>query len=200
MLVTAAPPAPEVIALADQRVVLHRVSWSQYELMLAIRGEAPVPRMAYLRGELELMSPSRERELIKSVLSRLVDAAAAHLGIDLWPVGSWTVRSAPRERGIEPDECWTVGDARTREAPDLALEVVWTRAQIDKLEIYRGLGVREVWVWQDDTISVHLLRGDRYEQASHSEILPGLDVALLGRLARKAPREALAELRAHLAS
>jgi len=178
---------------------MHRVSWSGYESLLAIRGEAPVPRMAYLAGELELMSPSRDRELIRSVLARLVNAAAEHVGIDLWPVGSWTVKSAPNERGLEPDECWTLGDPRTKEAPDLALEVIWTNTHVE-LEIYRGLGVGEVWFWRNDAIAIHLLRDGRYETSSRSAILPELDVQLVARLAREPPREAMSQLRARLAA
>lgn len=102
------------------------------------------------------------------------------------------------ERGIEPDECWTIGDARAKDAPDLALEVIWTSAGIDKLEIYRGLGVAEVWFWQDDSITVHLLDGDRYRQAAASALFPGLDLAFIARLARRSLQEALRELRIHL--
>ncbi len=96
MVATQSIPAGELAARADQRIILHAVPWSHYEVLLAVRGDAPVPRMAYLEGELELMSPSQE-------------TFAAETGVDLWPVGSWTVRSAPRERGIEPDECYTLG-------------------------------------------------------------------------------------------
>jgi hypothetical protein len=43
---------------ADQRVRLHDVPWSHYEILLAVRSDAPVPRIAYLEGEVELMRPS----------------------------------------------------------------------------------------------------------------------------------------------
>ena len=48
------PPSHQSAPTADQRVVLHDVSWSDFETILAIRGDAPVPRSAYLDGELEL--------------------------------------------------------------------------------------------------------------------------------------------------
>ena len=63
--------------------------------------------------------------------------------------------------------------------PDLAIEVIWTSGGLDKLEIYRGLGVREVWVWKDRQITVYVLRGERYEVASGSEVLPQVNVDLV---------------------
>src|SRR5262245_26226187 len=50
----------EHIPTADQRVLVYGVSWAHYEAHLAMRGEKSVPRIAYLRGTLELMSPSRD--------------------------------------------------------------------------------------------------------------------------------------------
>ncbi len=41
-----------------------------------------------------------------------------------------------------------------REAPDLAIEVIWTSGGIDKLESYRGLGVGEVWFWREGRMEV----------------------------------------------
>jgi Uma2 family endonuclease len=56
------------------------------------------------------------------------------------------------------DECYIVGPDQNKEVPDLALEVVWTSGGLDKLEIYRRLGVGEVWIWKDGRITVHALR------------------------------------------
>jgi hypothetical protein len=44
--------------------------------------------------------------------------------------------------------------------------VIWTHGGLDKLEIYRGLGVREVWFWPEGRIEVHSLRGGRYRLSS----------------------------------
>jgi hypothetical protein len=87
---------------ADQRVVMYGVSWSAYEAQLALRGDAPVPRVAYLDGAMELMRPSRDHERLKSYLGRLVEAYALETGIDLSPYGAWTLRKAPP--GETP--CW----------------------------------------------------------------------------------------------
>ncbi len=177
MMASIAPiPPGEVVATADHRVIFHGVSWVDYETLLALRGDHPTPRMAYLRGELELMTPSREHERIKTLLARLVEAYAMERGISLNGFGSWTVRIAPKERGVEADECYILGDFQDKERPDLAIEVIWTSGGLDKLEIYRGLGVREVWLWKAGRIGVHALRGERYEQIDRSELLPDLDL------------------------
>ena len=101
------------------------------------------------------------------------------LDVSLSPYGAWTLRKAPKQAGLEPDECYLIGD-QARDTPDLAIEVVWTSGGIDKLEIYRRLGVREVWRWQDSRIEVHVLRERRYEISERSTLFPDLDVQLLG--------------------
>ena len=62
-----APPG-ELVPTADQRLVTYGVPWSHYETQLALRGERPVPRIAYREGARELMSPSKDHERIKSYI------------------------------------------------------------------------------------------------------------------------------------
>jgi Uma2 family endonuclease len=177
-----APPAPgEVVGTADQRVILHGVPWSHYEVLLALRGEAPVPRLTYLEGELELMSPSKDHERIKTLIGRLLEVYAVSAAVPLNGFGSWTLRSAPRERGVEPDECYVLGDPRGKERPDLAIEVLWTSGSLDKLSVYAGLGVGEVWFWREGLLEVHVLQGGEYAPADRSVLLPDLDLSLLER-------------------
>ncbi len=57
--------------------------------------------------------------------------------------------------------------------------MVWTSGGIDKLEIYRRLGIGEVWFWKASRIEVHVLRQDRYECLDRSGLFPDLDLGLL---------------------
>lgn len=155
------------------------VPWSHYEAQLAFRGDAPVPRMSFLDGAMELMSPSRDHERVKSYIGMLVETFALERGIDLSPYGSWTLKQAPKHAGAEPDECYLIGSDQARETPDLVIEVIWTSGGIDKLEIYRRLRVPEVWFWKNGAIEVHVLRGDAYEASEKSEQIEGLDLPLL---------------------
>lgn len=177
---SAALDSAVVQSSVDQRVTFRDLGWDDYEALLAMRGDRPVPRLAYLEGTIELMTPSRDHEILKKKLARLLEAYAEELGADLEGYGSWTIKRRERGRGIEPDECYSIGQAG--DVPDLAIEVIWTHGGLDKLEIYRRLGVREVWIWQEGAVTVHALRADSYVPLAVSEILPGVDVGLLGEM------------------
>ena len=163
---------------ADSRVMLHEVPWKDYEMLLEIRGDSAGVRMAYLEGELELMTPSRSHETIKKKIARLLEAWAEEAGIDLEGIGSWTLRKAPRRCGAEPDECYIVGGRQSR-IPDIVIEVMWTPGGLDKLELYRGLSIPEVWLWREGNIEVHVLAKPGYVRKTKSRILPGLDLKRL---------------------
>jgi Uma2 family endonuclease len=175
---TPVPPG-EHVPTADQRLVSYNVPWEHFEVQLALRGDRPVPRMAYLQGALELVTPSRDHERIKSYIGRLVEAYALERGIDLSPYGAWMLKNAPKESAAEPDECYIVGADQQRDTPDLAIEVTWTSGGIDKLEIYRRLGIGEVWFWREGRIGVWVLRESGYERAERSGLFPDLDLELL---------------------
>jgi Uma2 family endonuclease len=73
------------------------------------------------------------------------------------PPHRFTFRHEPKERGLEPGECYVVGKPQAEGFPELAIEVVVTSGWINKLEVYSGLGVREVWLWADGRILVYVL-------------------------------------------
>jgi Uma2 family endonuclease len=179
MVTRASIPAGEHVPTADQRILTYGVPWAHYEVQLALRGDTSGPRIAYLDGALELMSPSKDHERIKSYIGCMLEAFALERGIDLSPYGSWTLKNAPKESGLEPDECYIVGDDQAKDTPDLAIEVAWTSGGIDKLEIYRRLTIAEVWLWKDERIEVHVLRSGSYQRTERSALFPDLDVAAL---------------------
>ncbi len=119
----------------DHIVVLRNAAWSDYQRHLELRGERPVPRFAYLEGVLQLMTPSRQHESLKSVIGHLVEVWCLERGIEFRAFGSWTIEDKAVERGVEPDECYVFGNEPDTQRPDLAIEVVWTRGGIDKREI-----------------------------------------------------------------
>ena len=53
--------------------------------------------------------------------------------------------------------------------------MVVSHGGIDRLDIYRGIGVREVWFWVDGRISIFELGGDAYVEVPRSALLPGID-------------------------
>ncbi|MEM9458845.1 MAG: Uma2 family endonuclease [Myxococcota bacterium] len=193
-------PAPRYLTSAvdpDHIWALQGATWADVERLTELRGENPTPRFTFLDGDLEIMSPSRSHEQIKSTLSHLIAGWCLERGIDVSAYGSWQLRSRTSARGIEPDECYVVGDVSDPRVPDLAIEVVWTSGGIDKLKIYRTLGIREVWFWRDWRLEAFALRPEGYEAIEHSEVLPGLDPQFLLRFVSMRPMtRAVRELRA----
>ncbi|TKC96470.1 Uma2 family endonuclease [Polyangium fumosum] len=169
-----APPATE-----DERVILNGMTWQDYERLLAERGDLAGARMAYLDGSIELLRSSFQHEAVKKTICRLIEAYADERGLSLNGYGSWTLKSVLGQRGVEPDACYALG-VPSGDVPQLVIEVVWTSGGVNKLEIYRSLGVGEVWIWERGAgFSVHVLRDGRYEKAPRSALLPELDLPLL---------------------
>jgi Uma2 family endonuclease len=165
-------------SLPEQRVVLEGVSWQQYEILLATLGDDfPALRLSYLEGTLEIMTTSPLHEELKSIIRMLLEAYLQEARIWYHCIGSATFRKVAKQRGLEPDECYCFG--QKKEFPDLAIEVVVSRGLVDKLEIYQGLGVLEVWVWENGRFVIYHLREREYEQVAVSELLPDCDFELI---------------------
>lgn len=178
----------------EERFLSNGVSWEAYEILLASLGDSSAYRVAYLEGTLEIMSPSRSHELDKKNISRLLEAYFEETRTRFWGLGSTTLRRKERKAGKEPDECYCIGT--DKEIPDLAIEVVYTSGGIDALEIYKRLGVIEVWFWQSDRFQIYHLRSDRYEQINRSELLLNLNLELLAKyVVMSDPLDALIEWR-----
>ncbi|MEL6397816.1 MAG: Uma2 family endonuclease [Cyanobacteria bacterium J06607_6] len=162
----------------EQRVLLHGVDWERYTALLEVLGDNfPTLRLSYLEGTLEIMTNSPEHEDLKKMIGMLVEAYLQETRTRFHAGGSTTFRQAAKQRGLEPDECYCFG--AKKEFPDLAIEVVITSGLVDKLEIYRGLGVTEVWQWQPETFSIYRLQPSGYARVNASELLPDLDFQLL---------------------
>lgn len=180
-------PQPSALD-AESRVLLEGVSWQQYESLLGVLGDDfPTLRLSYLEGTLEIMTNSPEHEDLKKMIGMLVEAYLQETRTRFHAGCSTTFRKAAKQRGLEPDECYCLG--QKKEFPDLAIEVVITSGLVDKLEIYQGLGVTEVWLWQarqgqvrqgqTGQFLIHHLRSTAYELIQTSKLLPELDVSLL---------------------
>jgi Uma2 family endonuclease len=170
------PPVP--VDDPDQRVILGDIDWWQFETFLAIRGDRAGVRVTYLKGQLEIMRSSRGHEIRKKLISRLLEAYADETGLIFDGYGSMIMRNPAELCGIEPDECYAVGAAK--DSPDLAVEVIWTHGGIDKLDVYRGLGVREVWIWKKEELKAYELRGETYVEIPQSVVIPGLAPSFIG--------------------
>jgi Uma2 family endonuclease len=166
----------------DQLVVMHGVDWRTYGALRELI-DSPGIRMTYLEGALEIMSPSRRHEHEKTTIARMIEIFALERDFALLGYGSTTFKREARERGLEPDECYCVGHDLD-EAPDIALEIVITSGGINKLAVYAGLGVKEVWIFRDGRFQIYALQGDQYLLIDKSGMVPELDFAAMEELVK----------------
>jgi Uma2 family endonuclease len=167
-------PVHRPSASEEQRTLLFNVPWATY-VVLRDSVDSPGVRMTYLKGALEIMVTSRTHEVSKTQIARLLELFCLERDIPLYGYGGMTFRKEEKERGLEPDECYCRGS--DREIPDMALEVVVASPLIDKLEVYRGLGIREVWVFRAGELRAVELRGDEgYVPIEKSAIFPEVDL------------------------
>ena len=163
----------------EEKFLTSGVTWQAYELLLASLGNSSSYRVAYLVETLEIMSPSRSHELDKENIGRLLEAYLEENRIRFWGLGSTTFKSEDKQAGKEPDKSYCIGT--DKDIPDLAIEVIYTSGGVDSLEIYRRLGVREVWFWQNNQFKIYCLQDSNYPLKTQSQLLPNLDLALLAR-------------------
>lgn len=156
--------------------LIHHVSWQQLEEIdraLSILGRF---KLAYLDKTLEIMPISDEHEEFKSTIGLLLDAYMRAAKIRFYKRGGPTLGTPEMEARGEPDESYNL-DTR-KPYPDLVVEVVKTSGGIDKLEIYRRMGVLEVWFWEDGVLSIYQLDVElgSYQKVSRSKLLPNLSL------------------------
>lgn len=183
----------------EQRMLLRGVRWKEYVILRELL-DGPGLRMTYLEGALELMTPSPDHERWKKNIARLVELYAFLRDIELHGYGSTTFRKEARERGAEPDECYLIGRPLV-DFPDIVLEVIHTSPLIDKLAVYAGLGVPEVWVFEHGRFRIHALDREAggYRVVERSPLVPDLDFEMIARYAvRHDTPQALRELAAEL--
>ena len=135
------------LARAD-RVVLQCTSWQQFENLLQNLGDNRAARIAYDRGELEIMTPLPEHEYYQDVLSDCIKYLAEELGLDYECYGSTTWRKESKQAGVEPDSCFYFQnesrirgklkfDLEQEPPPDLVLEIDPTSKSLPRFPIYQ---------------------------------------------------------------
>jgi Uma2 family endonuclease len=171
MVIALNPPTPA------NAVLLPNVSWEMLE-HLDIELAQTGARLTFLDGTLAIMAPlSEAHEEPKKTLAQILEVYMRSQGIRFYGRGSTTIGIKSLGARKEPDESYCLGERK--KIPDLALEITVTSGGLDVLEIYRRIGVQEVWFWEDGVVAVYCLRSTGYELVSQSELLPALDMRLL---------------------
>lgn len=194
-------------------VVLYGLTWADYDRLLDARAAAGRKRVkiVYDRGMAEIYTPGggaprpdpadpegaavtvgNRHERWKTLLARLLEAAALGFRAPLVGCGNVTLSRADLDRGLEPDECYYTRhaaaaravrelDLRTDPPPDLVVEIEASRTVADRLDLCDSLGVPEVWLYDGDRLRI-LLRaaGGGYAEAPAGLAFPRLTADLLG--------------------
>lgn len=165
--------------LAEQRTVLHNISWETFEALLRDTGEDRGYRLAYDCGTLEIMTPLFEHENAKSNFGNFIIALAEELDIEIRSAGSTTLERRLANRGIEPDNCYYIQNEpairgqetlnlETDPSPDLAIEIDITSSSVNKLGIYAALGVTELWRYNGEDLKFYQLVEREYIECNFS--------------------------------
>ncbi|MFE4108375.1 Uma2 family endonuclease, partial [Almyronema epifaneia] len=178
---------------SGQRLLLHDVSWAEFEAILTELGSHRSIRIAYDSGILEIMAPLPEHEYFKQSISIAVEDIAEVLNKDYESYGSTTWRKQAEQAGIEPDNCFyfqheaqirgkLAFDLNRDPPPDLALEIDITHKSLARFPIYARLGVPEIWCYDSGTLHIYLLQQNQYVQTEQGRVFPSLKVQELPRL------------------
>jgi Uma2 family endonuclease len=185
---------------ADAEVKLHNISWDAYEELLEQVGEASGLRISYDEGTLRIITLSTEHEKYATFFEKLTAIISLRLRLNIVSFGSATMRKRRKERGNEPDACFYVQSAPlignrikldfTKDPPpDIAVEVDVHHGSQDKLSIYAGLGVPEVWRYDGERLKISVLENSNYVEAEQSRALPVLTAELLTGFLRRMREE-----------
>lgn len=143
-------------------IVFYEASWDFYEAMLREYDEEP-SRMSFDNGTLEiLMTISMEHEGYKAFIGEMISHIAMRYTIPMARRGSATLKSQPKRKGLEADQCYWIANERAvrgvkrldlniQPPPDLVVEVDVTHSVVDRDAIYAAIGVPEMWHYSDPT-------------------------------------------------
>jgi Uma2 family endonuclease len=163
----------------DQRLVHSGINWQKFKLLQGIFADSPGMRLAYYKGEVEILTVSPDHESISRMITGLLIIYFLEKEIEFNPLGSCT-QEKEEEVSAQADESFAIGSS-TSTTPNLAIEVIFTSGSERKLTRYQVLGVPEVWFWEDGVLRLYQLRESGYERIDSSEVLPNLDINLLSR-------------------
>lgn len=180
----------------SDRVILHNISWQQFENLIIDLGDSRTARLAYNRGVLEIMTPLPEHEYYKEVIGTIIQDIAEELELDYESLGSTTWKRESIQIGVEPDNCFYFQNESAIRGrlefnldndppPDLVLEIDLTSKSLHRFPIYGALGVPEIWCYDNGKLTIYLLNNGRYDASEQSSIFPTLPVAEIPNLIEK---------------
>jgi len=167
------------------RVLLHDVSWHEFEMILEELGEHRGTRLAYSKGTLEIVTPLPEHEKAKVIIGDLLKVLMDERDMAWESLGSTTFKRGDMTVGIEPDDCFYIAnhasmigrdrlDLTVDPPPDVAIEVEITSKT--QLSAYEALGVPEIWRYEDRQLHISVLQHGRYVESHISPTFPDVPI------------------------
>ena len=182
--VMATPPARHAPpSEADQRIVLHGVSWATYDRLLADFANRHTAHFTYDRGTLEIRVLSFKHERFNRIIASLFETLAVEMSIDFENAGSTTFKREDLAHGLEPDSCFYIQQAariRGKEEidltadppPDFVVEIDISHGSLDKFPIYAAAGVPEIWRYDGTRLAIFRRTDGPYGEYEESAVLP----------------------------
>ena len=169
----------------SDRVIFQNISWPTYQSLVVDFERSPTVRLTYDSGTLEIRMPLDPHESYKKLLGRLIEAATEEIGLEIRSLGSRTCNRENLVSGLEPDQCYYIQnepmvrgidqiDFNQLPPPDLAIEIDITSSSLDRFEIYKDLGVPEIWRYDGEQLTINLLEAGGYRVAKRSIALSPL--------------------------
>ena len=167
------------------RVILHDVSWQEFEAILEELGDHQATRLAYSQGTLEMRMPLPKHKKAKVIIGDLVKILPEELEIDCETFGSTTFKREDMAFGVEPDDSFYIQnhaqmigkeriDLKVDPPPDIAIKVdVTSKTQLDA---YEALGVPELWRYEDGKLQINILQDGKYIESEISSTFPNLPI------------------------
>jgi Uma2 family endonuclease len=167
-------------------VILRHRTWEDYEQLLTIRQENPLPKLYFnaKTQEIRLMSPLPSHGNRIDILRDLVKILLRRQGKD-WHCFDPITLKRFKQAGVEPDTCFYVNnrqailgkdkiDLAFDPPPDLAIEVDLT--SITDVEAYIPLQIPELWIYYLGQLIIYVFEGDNYQERSQSLMFSDVDV------------------------
>jgi Uma2 family endonuclease len=176
---------------AGGKLILYNVTWEEYEQLLDELKDRAL-RVSYIRGRLEIMSPSLPHERPKEMLLQLARVVADEMDLTLETAGSTTFKDEQLAMGAEPDTCFYVQNApsvigkdsidlMTDPPPDVVVEIdIWSEST-GKMAFYAAIGVSEFWRYDNRQLRIYHLSEQGYVEAPASRAFPLLTSEVLTR-------------------
>lgn len=174
-------PVSQIQLASGSLVTIPNVGWEEFESILAEMAEKRIARIAYSHNTLQIMVPLPEHEKPRDIISDIVKLLLKKTGRRYEPFGSTTFKKL-HKAGVEPDACFyiqnyqkMIGCRRLRHddpPPDLAIETDVTSKTT--LDAYEAIAVPELWIYEDDKLTIYILTEGRYIKTEISPTFPNI--------------------------